>query len=223
MFELVIFDCDGVLIDSELIACRVVAGCLSARGYALEAADIVPFIGKSSRDMVATLTARFGRALPDDFDSALAEQLREAFARELQAMAGVAALLDRLHDRAICVASSSNPARIRHSLSCVGLLERFGDQIFSATMVERGKPAPDLFLHAAARMGFPPSACAVIEDSVPGVQAAVAAGMTAFGFTGGSHCRLGHASGLRRAGAREIARTIDALRPLLRIRGAGAR
>ena len=99
-----------------------------------------------------------------------------------------------------CVASSSAPARLRHSLSLTGLLRYFEPHVFSATQVARGKPAPDLFLFAAASMQRAPAACVVIEDSVPGVQAAVAAGMRVIGFTGGGHCRPGHAERLRAAG-----------------------
>ncbi|MBI3512906.1 MAG: HAD family hydrolase [Proteobacteria bacterium] len=213
--DLIIFDCDGVLVDSEMIACRVVAECLTELGFPLETADIVKFVGKSSADMCADLGTRYGRPLPAGLDDLLAVRRRAAFERELTAMPGAVAVLDALAGTRMCVASSSSPARIRHSLGCVGLLDRFESALFSAAMVARGKPAPDLFLHAAARMGAPPAACVVIEDSVPGIAGAVAAGMTAIGFTGGAHCRLGHASTLRRAGARSIARSMAALGALL--------
>ncbi len=191
-YDLIIFDCDGVLVDSELIACRVIAACLTEAGFPQEPDDIRAYIGGSSPDMYARLAERFGRPVPDDVGAALAPRLRQAFEAELKPMAGVAALLERLVIP-LCVASSSDPQRIRHSLGCTGLLDHFGGRLFSATMVARGKPAPDLFLHAATALAVPPRRCVVIEDSVPGVQAAVAAGMTAIGFTGGAHCRLGHA------------------------------
>jgi HAD superfamily hydrolase (TIGR01509 family) len=216
--ELIVFDCDGVLVDSELIACRIVAEHMSERGFALETADILAYVGWSGADMMASLTARFGRALPDDLDATLGARRRAAFERELTAMAGAAALLDALGGTRMCVASSSAPERIRHSLACVGLLDRFEGALFSATMVARGKPAPDVFLHAAAEMRAAPTRCIVVEDSVPGIAAARAAGMRAIGFTGGAHCRLGHASTLRRAGAADVARSMPALGALLGVR-----
>ena len=111
-------------------------------------------------------------------------------------MPGITEVLAGLSDK-ICVASSSSPERLRHTLGIAGFYERFHPHIFSATMVARGKPAPDLFLLAAERMGVSPPRCVVIEDSAPGVEAAVAAGMTAIGFTGGSHCGAGHARASR--------------------------
>jgi HAD superfamily hydrolase (TIGR01509 family) len=114
-----------------------------------------------------------------------------------------------------CVASSSAPERLRHSLSLTGLLRCFEPHVFSATEVARGKPAPDLFLFAAASMQVAPVGCVVIEDSVPGVQAAVAAGMRAIGFTGGGHCRPGHAERLRAAGAAAVTDAMAALPALV--------
>jgi HAD superfamily hydrolase (TIGR01509 family) len=213
--DLLIFDCDGVLIDSELIACRIVAETLTEAGYQSTARDIIAFVGKSSRDMYARLADRFGRALPDDLDARLGQALRRAFAAELQPMAGVDALLCGLAGTRRCVASSSGLERIRHSLGCTGLLGHFGDALFSASMVARGKPAPDLFLHAAAAMGVPPARCVVIEDSVPGIEAAVAAGMAAIGFTGGAHCGTDHAARLTRAGAARVAPSMEELGAML--------
>jgi len=213
--DLLIFDCDGVLIDSELIACRIVAETLSEAGYPATARDIIAFVGRSSRDMYARLAERFGRALPYDLDARLGQALRQAFAAELQPMAGADALLRGLAGTRRCVASSSSLERIRHSLGCAGLLGHFGDALFSASMVARGKPAPDLFLHAAAAMGVPPARCIVIEDSVPGIEAAVAAGMAAIGFTGGAHCGTDHAARLTRAGAARTAGSMRALAAML--------
>jgi HAD superfamily hydrolase (TIGR01509 family) len=213
--DLLLFDCDGVLIDSELIACRVVAETLTDAGYALGTHDIIEFVGRSSRDMYARLTGRFGRALPADLDAVLGARLRQAFAAELQPMAGAGALLRGLAGVRCCVASSSGLDRIRHSLGCAGLLEHFGTNLFSASMVAHGKPAPDLFLHAAASMGALPPHCVVIEDSVPGIEAAVVAGMAPIGFTGGAHCASDHADRLTRAGAARIAGSMTALAEML--------
>src|SRR5439155_19109713 len=115
---------------------------------------------------------------------------------------------------------SSSPERLRHSLSLVGLYERFHPHIFSANEVARGKPAPDLFLHAAARMAATPQDCVVVEDSLPGVAAALAAGMTVIGFTGGGHCRPGHAARLATAGAAPVIAAMSDLPAVLaRLRG----
>ena len=203
--ELIIFDCDGVLIDSEAIACRADSACLAEIGIAMSAEEIMDrYLGISAGTMCADIEQRHGRALPPDFAETLRLRVAAAFEAELMPMAGVEAALDALPQRR-CVASSSAPERLRHSLSLTGLLRWFEPHVFSATQVARGKPAPDLFLFAAASMQAEPAACVVIEDSVPGVQAAVAAGMRVIGFTGGGHCRPGHAERLLAAGAAAIA------------------
>jgi HAD superfamily hydrolase (TIGR01509 family) len=125
------------------------------------------------------------------------------FGSQLIAMPGIEAALSGIKSP-VCIASSSAPERLQHTLSLVGLFNRFNPHIFSATQVGRGKPAPDLFLFAAKQMGVEPRTCLVVEDSVAGVMAAVDAGMRVIGFTGGSHCRPGHSERLRQAGAAEI-------------------
>ncbi len=197
---LLIFDCDGVLVDSELLSCQADAACLAEIGIPLSAEDILGrYVGINLAGMLADLEQRFGR-LPPDLAETMHRRTLAAFDAELTAVAGVAAALDAIA-MPRCVASGSAPARIRHSLALTGLLHRFDPHIFSATQVARGKPAPDLFLFAAHRMDAAPGQCLVIEDSIPGVQAARAAGMRVWGFTGGSHCRPGHADRLRAAGA----------------------
>ena len=140
-------------------------------------------------ESLAAITADLGRPLPGDFHERLRARDRAAFEAGLKALPGVVALLDRLAARAIpyCVASSGSVEKMHHSLGLVGLLPRFVDHMFSARMVGRGKPAPDLFLFAAEKMGASPAGCLVIEDSVHGVTAARAAGMRAIGFVGASH------------------------------------
>jgi HAD superfamily hydrolase (TIGR01509 family) len=199
--ELIIFDCDGVLIDSEAIACRADSACLAEIGIALSAEEIMDrYLGISAAAMCADIERRQGCVLPAGFAATLRVRVAAAFEAELAPMAGVEAALAALpYPR--CVASSSAPERLRHSLSLTRLLHWFEPHVFSAAQVARGKPAPDLFLFAAAAMQAAPATCVVIEDSVPGVQAAVAAGMRAIGFTGGEHCRSGHADRLRSAGA----------------------
>lgn len=197
---LLIFDCDGVLVDSEVLACQVDADILSHLGLPYTADDIArQFVGKSMKDMIARIEADHGRALPHDFAEQINTALFARFEADLQPIAGVRdAILSLPHPR--CVASSSVPERIALSLRVTGLADLF-DNIFSATQVARGKPAPDLFLHAASSMGARPDECLVTEDSPAGVQAAVAAGMRVIGFTGGGHCGPDHAEVLRQAGA----------------------
>lgn len=214
--DLVIFDCDGVLIDSELLAVRADVQCLAEDGITQTEGEILErYAGISMAAMKADLERRFGRALRDDFDARHADRLRILFESELQPIPGIAPVLDALRGR-LCVASSSAPERLRLTLGLVGLYDRFHPHVFSATMVAHGKPAPDLFLYAAAQMDAEPARCVVIEDSVPGVTAAVAAEMTAIGFVGGSHCRAGHADRLRLAGAAAVIETMAGLLPALR-------
>ena len=183
--ELVIFDCDGVLIDSERIAVRTDVQVLAKLGWVLTEAECVErFVGLSDKSVRAAIEAHLGRALPDDWDHEFQSLYRDAFAAELTPVPGVMQALDRI-TLPTCVASSSSHEKLRFTLGLTGLYERFAGRIFSAYDVARGKPAPDLFLHAAARMGVSPAACAVVEDSRYGVQAARAAGMRAFGFAGG--------------------------------------
>jgi HAD superfamily hydrolase (TIGR01509 family) len=212
---LVIFDCDGVLIDSETITCRVQAERLAAHGFAITTEDIIRrFTGMRDREMYAILEHEHGRTLPDDYDAATKALIAEAYRCELRALPGVAAALDAIA-LPVCVASSSNPQKLRFGLELTGLYPRFAPHLFSAAQVGRGKPAPDLFLFAAAAMGAAPADCLVIEDSVAGVQAARAAGMTAFGFCGGAHCRAGHGALLREEGAVLAFERMEALPSLI--------
>lgn len=211
---LVIFDCDGVLIDSELLACRAVAECLAEGGIDLTSDEILQrYTGISWVDMLADLTVRHGPMRPDFAELYRARQ-RSLFKAELAASPGIDAVLDALRCK-VCIASSGRPDRLRYALGLVGLYQHFAPNIFSAVEVARGKPAPDLFLHAAARMGVAPASCIVIEDSLPGVAAAVAAGMPVIGFTGASHCRPGHAELLKRAGAVRVIERMSELLPIL--------
>ncbi len=213
--ELLIFDCDGVLIDSEHLAVRADVACLAEDGIAITEAEILGrYVGISVAEMVADLERRFSRRVGGDFGARHDARLRTIFEAELKAMRGVEAVLDGW-DGPCCVASSSTPARLRHALGLVGLYDRFAPNIFSAVQVERGKPAPDLFLYAAARMGVEPRGCVVIEDSPAGVEAAVAAGMDVIGFAGGSHCAPGHAARLAERGAADMIDDMANLLPLL--------
>ena len=184
-FELVIFDCDGVLVDSERIAIRVEAEFLAELGWPLSQAEIVErFMGRTTEYMDEAIEAQLGSRLPRDWKDQFHRRYREAFAAELAPVDGIVEVLDQLTIPA-CVASSGSHDKLRFTLGHTGLYERFEGRIFSGYEVANNKPAPDLFLHAAARMGAEPARCAVIEDSRPGLQAARAAGMRVFGYAGG--------------------------------------
>ena len=183
--ELVIFDCDGVLIDSERLAVKVDVLVLGELGWPLTEAEVIErFVGRSDTDARAEIEAHLGRKLPAGFDEATERRYREAFANELAPVDGVLDALDRI-TKPTCIASSGTHDHMRYTLSLTGLYERFAGRIFSAEDVANGKPAPDLFLHAAERMGATPGGCIVVEDSRHGVQAARAAGMRVLGFAGG--------------------------------------
>lgn len=204
---LVIFDCDGVLVDSERLACAVEAEGLTRAGFPITAEGVLQrFLGMSARDARAVVERELGRSLPADYGQRKADELAAAFRRELGAVPGIAEVVAMVSasGAALCVASSSAPTRIALSLTLVGLHDRFAPHLFSSSMVVNGKPAPDLFLLAADRMGIPPARCLVIEDSPPGIAAGVRAGMRVVGFTGGGHCGPGHADLLRAAGAETI-------------------
>ena len=184
-FELVVFDCDGVLVDSEVISIRVDQLVLADLGWELELDEIVErFVGKSEAHFVAAVEQQLGVRLPDGWDRDYGRWYQEAFERDLEAVDGIEDALDRLR-LPHCVASSGSHDKMHRTLGKTGLLHRFQGRIFSATEVANGKPAPDLFLHAAASLNTPPERCAVVEDSAYGVQAARAAGMHVFAYAGG--------------------------------------
>ncbi|MEJ7802909.1 MAG: HAD family hydrolase [Candidatus Limnocylindria bacterium] len=187
-FELVILDCDGVLVDSEHLSMRVDTEVLAELGWSLTHEEVVErFMGRTHDFMVAEIEAYLGRSLDTDWEDGFQQRYRNAFALHLKPVDGVVEALDALDaiDTLTCVASSGGHEKMRFTLGLTGLWDRFDGRIFSATEVAHGKPAPDLFLHAAAVMGVEPTACAVVEDSRYGVEAARAAGMRAFAYGGG--------------------------------------
>jgi HAD superfamily hydrolase (TIGR01509 family) len=202
--NLVIFDCDGVLVDSELIFARVLAECLVGVDFptTIEEAIILGF-GTYHAALSAAVATRFGRPLPEAFFEMFAARSAEAFELELSAMAGVEDLLAAL-PLPRCVASNGHLVRVRHRLALTGLLPFFDPHVFSAIQVATGKPAPDLFLFAAERFDAAAQDCIVVEDSIPGVEAAVAAGMPVVGFCGGGHCPKGHGDRLMAAGCSQV-------------------
>jgi len=182
-FDLVIFDCDGVLVDSERLAVRTESEILSTLGWPLTESDIVErFVGRSAEYMHREIERQLGRTV--DWDTEFELRYKEVFEDQLVPVAGVVEALDQIMVPT-CVASSGSRAKIRFTLGLTGLLDRFGDRIFSADEVPHGKPAPDIFLYAADQMGVQPRRCAVIEDSVFGVSAGSAAEMAVFAFAGG--------------------------------------
>jgi HAD superfamily hydrolase (TIGR01509 family) len=200
---LLIFDCDGVLVDSEVLACRIDAEILTDLGIPYTIDEIMTqFVGGSLKDMMARIETDRGCTLPADFADVLNRTLFARFETDLRPIAGIREAVQALAVPR-CVASSSSPERIALSLRVTGLADLF-DHAFSASQVPRGKPAPDLFLHAAAQMGYAPETCVVIEDSRFGVEAARAAGMQVIGFTGGGHCTQGYAAVLEQTGAHRV-------------------
>jgi HAD superfamily hydrolase (TIGR01509 family) len=184
--DLIIFDCDGVLIDSEVLSCGCLAEVLARYGITLDVGEALErFVGRS----VVAVREHYdglGHSLPDTFAAELQARVHQSFAASLLPIEGVGAVLGGLQ-LPICVASSSDLDRVSFSLAMTGLSGYFAGRLYTSQMVKRGKPAPDLFLHAASAMGADPRRTLVVEDSVSGVKAGKAAGMTVWGFTGGGH------------------------------------
>jgi HAD superfamily hydrolase (TIGR01509 family) len=182
-FDLVIFDCDGVLVDSERLAIHTEAEILARLGWPLTVSEIVErFVGRPAAYMHEEIERHLGQ--PVDWDTEFEARYEEAFRRDLVPVPGVVEALDQI-PVATCVASSGSHERIRFTLGLVGLFDRFRGRIFSVDDVAHGKPAPDIFLHAAEKIGVTPDRCAVVEDSMAGVAAGLASGMSVFAFSGG--------------------------------------
>lgn len=207
-FSAIIFDNDGVLVDSEIISIAVELEVLSALGLDYEQEEFVTrFVGSSDDEFYAALDAdcrqRVGRPLPADLEERIDAIKWPRFEAELKAFDGVVALASRL-EVPKAVASSGRVDKLASKLQMTGLYELFAPHIYSAEEVGIGKPAPDLFLLAAREIGCAPEDCVVIEDSLNGVRAGVAAGMTVWGFTGGGHADDGLAGRLSDAGAHAV-------------------
>ena len=204
--DLVIFDCDGVLVDTERVNNQVMAELVAEYGLQLSFSEAVEmYIGKSTEDCLRVTEERLGRPVPDNLHARWVARTRERHNRELQPIVGIEAILASL-DRPYCVASNGLHAQIRHSLGLTGLLPWFEGRMFSAEDVARPKPAPDLFLHAARSCGADPACCLVVEDTPTGVRAARAAGMSVLGFAG-----LTPVERLLEAGAHAVFRAMDEL------------
>ncbi|TBX99063.1 HAD family hydrolase [Rhizobium laguerreae] len=202
--KLVIFDCDGVLVDSEIIVSTVEAAEITRIGRPITVEEAVhQFAGVPVNDMYRMIEAQLGTPLPADFSTRIDERVRELYLSELTAIAGARETIRALQIPC-CVASSSAPNRLGLALAKTELFDLFYPNIFSTVLVRNGKPAPDIFLYAAEKMGVSAADCIVIEDSIAGVTAAMAAGMTALGFVGGGHCLPSHAARLKEAGAKHV-------------------
>lgn len=189
-YELVIFDCDGVLVDSESIVCRVIAEEMQAIGLETTVEEVDRrFTGRTAEDCLLEIEKEFGGPLPANYFDNCERRIRELFHRDLEPIAGIQELLEHLTETAtpVCVASSGSHEKMRLTLGKTNLLSYFNGHVFSAEDVGRGKPWPDLFLFAAKKFQVEPSRCLVIEDSVPGVKAAVAAGMKVIGYAADLH------------------------------------
>src|SRR6185437_2669499 len=186
--DLIIFDCDGVLVDSEVLSCQCLSECLGRCGIDVDVQQTLNlFLGRSIATIVEYYRAE-GRPLPEGFVADLKARVRDSFETSLRPIAGVGAVLSSLPTSS-CVASSSDLDRVSFSLALTGLAPHFDGRLYTSEMVARGKPEPDLFLYAAEKMRVAPGRTLVVEDSVSGVTAAKAAGMTVWGFAGGSHYR----------------------------------
>jgi HAD superfamily hydrolase (TIGR01509 family) len=215
--KLIVFDFDGVIADSEMLANGVLAELLTELGVPMTVEQSMQtFMGKRAEDLIATVAALNPTMPGAQFAAELTQRTLGRFRRELREIPGVRDYLAAFPQMKRCIASSSSPDRLAACLDILDLAEAFGEHVYSASMVPRGKPHPDLFLHAAARLGVAPPDALVIEDSEGGVRAAVAAGMTPIGFLAASHVRDGHEARLRGAGAAHVARSYAELETITR-------
>ena len=190
--SLVIFDCDGVLVDSEYLSAQVLVETFAEIGVSIDLPFVYThFLGHSFSSVAAKFAKLHGTGVRESFESDYRASLLRRFSSELKPMPGVIAVLDRLAVP-YCVATGSSPLRVTRSLEVTGLSSRVKDRVFTTTMVSCGKPAPDIFLHVAQKMGVSASQCLVIEDSASGFEAAKAAGMVVWQFTGGCHFQHGY-------------------------------
>ncbi len=208
MTGLLVLDFDGVVADSEVLANDVLAQIVTELGVPTTLEDSYDrYMGKRFSEVIDAIEASVGRPLPPDFPAMFQSRTLRKFRKELRAVDGVYAYIHAFDHIPKCIASSSAPDRLTISLELLQLRDAFGPHVYSASSVSRGKPHPDIFLHAAEQMGIAPSNAVVIEDSVGGVQGGIAAGMTVIGLLAASHIQDGHGANLRQAGAHYVAST----------------
>lgn len=214
-FELVIFDCDGVLLDSEIIACRADAKAYTELGFSISTEEVSRrFAGMPDEAVDAILANEVGKPLPDGFRDKIKREVIKKYRTELQAIPGAKDLLTSLSTKK-CIASSAAPAKLALGLVETELYELVYPNIFSTSLVENGKPHPDIFLYASQNLNTRPDQCIVVEDSVAGVTAAKSAGMACVGFDGGFHCGYGHRERLIEAGADHVCNTMESIKKIL--------
>jgi HAD superfamily hydrolase (TIGR01509 family) len=214
-FSLVIFDCDGVLVDSEILSAEVEADALSHLGVPVTSQDVMSrFLGLTQAELERKFERDYGIRLPPDHAQTTSQMLRKAYLTRLDPVPGVRKVIEELAIP-FCVASNSPPSKLGLGLSVTNLFELVYPNIFCSKLVARGKPAPDLFLYAAKTMGADPARAVVVEDSVVGIKAAKAAGMLAIGFVGGLHHMPPSDQALIAAGADHIAQTMDDVQALI--------
>lgn len=217
MAGLIIYDFDGVIGDSEVLANEVLAGMVSGLGVPTTREESYRrYMGKRFEDVIAAIEAATGRTLPAEFPAEFQSRTLQRLGQDLMPVAGVREFIASFATYPRCIASSSSSDRLAVCLDRLGLADVFGDCVFSASSVPRGKPFPDIFLHAARTMGVDPADCIVIEDSVGGIEAARAAGMHAIGLLAGSHIQPGHAERLDAAGAHRVVEGFAAAEPIVR-------
>lgn len=213
--DLLVFDCDGVLVDTEVVGSTQLSAYLNELGLEVSPAECIRKFSGLSAPAIREKIRQDGAITPSTFAEDIRSRTINALAKGTRPCPGVAAFLDRSVIRR-CVASSGSMEKITQSLDLSGLAGFFGENLFNAAQVENGKPAPDLFLLAAEKMGVTPECTIVVEDSVAGVQSAVSAGMTAVGFCGGSHCLENHGKTLRDFGALYVINDMRQLNAIVR-------
>lgn len=214
---LIIFDADGVLVDSEIIAAKVETELYRQHGFDRDPQDFVrEFAGLPSSEIKQRIEEEIGKGLPDDLLQTIERKIDERLAKDVVSIEGVETMLDGLDDPR-CVCSNSSIERLEITFKKTGLHDRFRPYIFSALSLDHTepKPAPDIFLHAAGELETDPSECLVVEDSVHGVAGAVAAGMRVIGFVGGSHSYPGHSELLMEVGAETVTRRLAEIPPII--------
>jgi beta-phosphoglucomutase-like phosphatase (HAD superfamily) len=205
-----IFDFDGVIADSEALANTVLAETVTGLGHPTSLEDSLErYAGRRWDDVMVAIAAAIGKPLPASFPDDLKSATLDRFRADLTEVSGATRFIQKFSHLPRCIASSSSIDRLQLCLSILNLTDKFGGNVFSADMVPRGKPHPDIFLFAADKLGVDPASCLVIEDSTGGIRAAAAAGMTAVGLCAASHIRAGHHLKLRAAGALHLARSWD--------------
>ena len=213
----IIFDFDGVLADSEVLSNSVIADIVTELGVPTGLDDAYrTYMGKRLSEVIETIERVIDRKLPVDFADSYQQRTFEVFRRDLKPVDGARQFIETWRDVPNCIASSSSPERLALSLEVLDVAALFEGRVFSASNVARGKPHPDIFLHAAERLGVKPADCLVIEDSVGGITAARAAGVTAIGLTAASHIKPGHEARLKQAGADHVVASFAELDRLIR-------